>query len=65
MRCYLTNPPEHTMDIRTSDLILIREALDTQIRLLEDRVFNSREDELRILRFKDLRDNIEALILQD
>lgn len=53
------------MDIRTSDLILIREALDTQIRLLEVRVFNSREDELRILRFKDLRDNIEALILQD
>lgn len=53
------------MDIRTSDLILIREALDTQIRLLEARVLKSREDEPTILRFKDLRDNIEALILQD
>lgn len=53
------------MDIRTSDLCLIDEALGTQIRLLSSRIIKTQEDELRIIKFQELQKNIEELILKD
>lgn len=53
------------MDIRHSDLLLLSEALGTQIRILEARVCKTREEETRILRFQRLKDDIDELILHD
>lgn len=53
------------MEIRHSDLALISEALGTQIRLLEARVCKTQADEIRILRFQRLKDDIDELQLHD
>lgn len=51
------------MEIRTSDLLLIKEALETQIRLSKSFVNKTRDDEIKILRFENLLSDIEVLIL--
>ena len=51
-----------TIQIRNSDLELVRQALETQIRLTNSYVNKTQEQQLRLIEFQDLHSKVNRII---